>query len=492
MTEVSAASDPDLPVPPTDPASSYVAEPATIPAPATSGRYDRSIIDGPLSAAVWKLAWPSMLTNIVGGLQGIIDHVMVGHFVGYQANAAIGVATQIFIVAIVFIASMFTGMGILVARFAGAGEEEKVDRTVYQAFLAAAGLSLLVLAPAGYALAPALLDLANAAPEVSAEGLPYLRVMFLFSIGMLVFFMLSAALRSVGDARTPMVLGVAMTVLNVVFNVTLIPGLGPFPALGTTGAAVGTVLAAGIVGAYALFRLVRGGWLVAFPRTDWGPDWPTIRAIFRFGLPMGIQGVVMNIGGVFLLVFIGSLAESAAAQAAYAVSYTQLFSLVTWTSAALLGAAAAVVGQNLGAGKVDRAERAVHVTARIAVVGAAGLGVFFLFFPRQLLAVFGMNDPIVVEIGAQLLRILSVSGVLVSVALAYTGGLQGTGDTRGPLYISILSQLVLPLAICSFIDQTSVLRPIHIWLAILAGHAVRCVLSVLRFREGKWRAIRIE
>src|SRR5512140_3746673 len=91
------------------------------------GRYDRSIVEGPLPAAVWKLAWPSMLTNIIGGIQGFVDQVLVGHIVGFTGNAAIGVASQIFIVVIVFLMSLFTGMSVLVARFAGAGEEAKVD-----------------------------------------------------------------------------------------------------------------------------------------------------------------------------------------------------------------------------------------------------------------------------------------------------------------------------------------------------------------------------
>src|SRR6185369_7512310 len=134
------------------------------PATAPSGRYDRSIVDGPLPRAVWKLAWPTMLANIIGGMQGLVDHIMVGHFVGFKGNAAIGVAFQIFIVVIVFIMSLFTGMSVLVARFAGAGEEEKVDRTVYQAFLTAIGISILIMAPVGYFLAPILLDLVNAAP----------------------------------------------------------------------------------------------------------------------------------------------------------------------------------------------------------------------------------------------------------------------------------------------------------------------------------------
>jgi len=458
----------------------------------TVSRYDRSIVAGPLRAAVWKIAWPTMLTNAIGGLQGIVDHVLVGNLVGYKANAAIGVSWQIFLVVIVFISSLFTGMSVLVARFAGAGDSDKVDRVVYQAFLTAIGISLLVMAPVGYVVTPWLLDLVNATDAVKAEAQPYLRILFGFSTGMLIFFMLSGALRSAGDARTPMVLGIAMTVLNLVLNIILIRGLGPIPAFGTRGSAMGTCITAGLLAVYALSRLWSGRWVVRFPRgRGWGPDWTIIRELFRFGLPTGIQGIAMNIGGVLMLSFIGSLAQSAAAQAAFAVSYTELFALITWTSVGLMGSAAAVAGQNLGAGHPDRAEQAVHIAARYGLAVAAFVGLFFLFFPRQLLAIFGMHDPVVVDVGIQLLRVLSVSGLFITVALSYTGGLQGTGDTKSPLYISMISQILVPLGICFVIQQTSKLDPIDIWLAILAGHVTRCVLSVLRFRQGKWRTIAV-
>jgi putative MATE family efflux protein len=470
------------------------AEPAAAaPPPSAAGRYDRSIVDGPLRATVWKLAWPTMLTNVIGGLQGIVDHVMVGHMVGFTGNAAIGVSWQIFLVVIVFITSLFTGMSVLVARFAGANEEEKVDRTVYQAFLTAIGISVLIMAPVGYLLSPVLLDLVNAAPAVKEEALPFLRVMFLFSSGLLVFFMLGGALRAAGDARTPMTLGIVLTVLNLVLNVVLIRGLGPIPSFGTTGAAMGTVIASGLIALYALARLWGGGWVVSFPRHHgFGPDWTIIRSLFRFGLPTGIQGIAMNVGGVLMLAFIGSLAQSAAAQAAFAVGYSQLFSLVTWTAVGLMGAAAAIAGQSLGAGKPDRASDAVRVAAQIGFAGAAVLGAVFLFFPRYLLAVFGMDEPAAVEIGVQLLRVLSVSGLFIAVALTYTGGLQGTGDTKSPLYISLISQVAVPLGICFVIQQVGTLEAIHIWIAILLGHVVRCVLSVVRFHQGRWRSIVVD
>ena len=465
-----------------------------VPASADAKKYDRSIVEGPLSRAVWKVAWPTMLANVIGGVQGIIDHALVGNLVGYTANAAIGVSVQLWIVVIVFISSIFIGMSVMVSRFAGAGEVEKVNRTVYQAFLTAIFMSFGILAPVGYVAAPYLLDLVNTSPEVKAQALPFLRVMYVASGGMLIFFMLGGALRSAGDARTPMVLGIVMTVLNLIFNVILIRGLDPIiPAFGTVGSAMGTAIASGSVGLYALWKLWRGGWVVSFPRGgSYAPDWKVIRKLFKFGLPAGIQGIAMNVGGVLMLSFIGSLAQSAAAQAAYAVSYVQLFSLITWTSMGLMGAAAAVAGQNLGAGNPDRAISAVNAAARFGLIGSAFLGFFFFFFPTQLLALFGMRDAEVVAIGVQLLRVLAFSGLFISVALTYTGGLQGTGDTKSPLYISIISQVIIPLGICFAIRQFGELKPMDIWLAILAGHMSRCVLSVARFLQGKWKSIAVD
>src|SRR6185369_3397865 len=144
---------------------------------------------------------------------------------------------------------------------------------------------------------------------------------------------------------TPMLLGISMTVLNLVLNVLLIPSFG------TKGAAMGTCIASGLIALYSLQRMWSGAWVIAFPRhSGFGPNWSIIKSIFKFGLPTGVQGIAMNIGGVLML------------------------SLITWTSVGLMGAAAAVAGQNLGAGQPDRADAAVHVAARFGFAGAAFVG----------------------------------------------------------------------------------------------------------------------
>ena len=459
----------------------------------TVSRFDRSIVEGPLARAVWNIAWPTILQNAIGGLQGIIDHAMVGHYVGYAGNAAIGVSWQIFLVVIVFITSLFTGMGVLVARFAGANQPEKVNRTVYQAFLTAVVLAVGILAPIGYVLSPRLLMLVHATPEVRAQALPFLQTMFLYSIGMLLFFMLGGALRAAGDPRTPLRLGVALTGLNICLNVIFIRGLGPIPAFGVRGAAMGTVIASAIVSAAAIWMMMRGTVVIHFQRgMSYRPDWTIIRSLFRFGLPAGIQGVAMNIAGVMLLRFIGSLEYSAEAQAAYAVCYAELFSLITWTSVGLLGAAAAIAGQNLGAGHPDRSMRAVHIAARFGLGVAALVGALFVLIPEALLSIFGLSDPVVVALGRQLLRYLSVSGFFITLALTYTGGLQGTGDTRSPLYISLVSQFAVPIGICFTLEQLHMLTASWVWTAIVLGHLMRCALSIARFRQGRWRHIIVE
>ena len=451
-----------------------------------SKKFDRSIVEGPIGQAVWKLAWPTMLQNVIAGLQGIIDHAMVGHFVGYTANAAIGVSWQIVLVVIVFISSLFTGMAVLVARFAGANEPDKVNRVVYQAFLTAFGLSI-ILAVIGYFAAPPLLVLVNAAPDVKAEALPFLRAMFMGIFGMMMFFMLSGAFRAAGDPRTPLRLGVIMTVLTIAFNVILIP------MFGTIGAALGTIASSTTVAIYGLWKITRPDAVIHFERgMDMKPDFTIIRSLFRFGLPTGVQGIAMNIGGVLMLRFIGSLEHSAAAQAAYAVGYTELFSLITWTSVGLMGASATIAGQNLGAGNPERAVQGVHVASRYGLAVAAAVGLMFLLIPGYLLAIFGMTDPLVLSLGRQLLAFLSVSGLFITVALSYTGGLQGTGDTRSPLYISIVSQVVVPLGLCTLFQAMYGLDAFHIWIAIVIGHATRATLSVLRFRQGKWRGIAVD
>ena len=154
--------------------------------------------------------------------------------------------------------------------------------------------------------------------------------------------------------------------------------------------------------------------------------------------------------------------------------------------------AAAIAGQNLGAGQPERSRQAVWQAARMGLVIAVVVGSLFLTIPGALLGLFGLTQPDTVRLGTELLAYLSVSGLFITVALTFTGGLQGTGDTRSPLFITLASQFALPIGMLTALQATRPLQPRDIWLAIVLGHALRCVLSVWRFEQGKWKSIEVK
>jgi len=343
--------------------------------------FDHELISGSPARSVWKLAWPLIMLNLVNGVHGLVDNVLVGHFVPDEtkaANAAIGVAWQVFLVLVVFIASLFHGMNVLMARYAGKQDRERMSRVAYETFLAAVIALVFIIGPTGYLLAPRLLDFVRAEPHVQQYALPYLRILFACGAPLFLMLMITGAFQASGDPKTPLKLGILTTVLNVVISFVLITVFD----MGTVGAALGTVLAPFVTVVVAIALVLRGKMIIHPPaRFHLLPDLRVLKVVVRIGIPTGIQGVLLNLGGVLLLRYIGSLPGSAAAQAAYTICYSQLFSLVTWTSFGLRAATGTLSGQNIGAGKPERARACVYHAALFGGVWAGAVGLLFWLLP---------------------------------------------------------------------------------------------------------------
>ncbi len=453
--------------------------------------FDTELTTGSITRSVWKLAWPMILLNLINGLHGIIDHLLVGNFVpseANEANAAIGVAWQLFLVVIVFIASLFHGMNVLVARYTGKRDREALSHVVYHTFLTATYIFLFLVAPVGYVLTPYLLEWFNANEAVQVHALPYMRILFVGSAPLFLMFMLTGALQASGTPKIPLALGVLTTILNIVLSTLFIIVLG----LGAVGAALGTCLApcASVLIALALIR--NGKAVIQLPKAlTLIPDWNVIRTVSHIGIPTGFQAVILNLAGAFLIYFLGHLPHSAAAQAAYTICYTQLFSFVMWAAFGLRVAASTVIGQNIGAGEVHRGKRGVYIAAAMGTAWGLALGGMYWVFPEMLLGLFdAANGPIQVY-GVSLLRCLAMSGVVLSMALAFTGGLQGAGDTKSPLYIAIITQFGILLGICAVALKLDCLTAETVWNAILVAHTARFALSFIVFAREKWIGIHV-
>lgn len=455
-------------------------------------KFDEQLVSGSILRSVWKLAWPATLLNLINGMHSFVDHILVGHFVespSNAANAAIGVAWQTFLIFVVFIASLFHGMNVLISRYAGRQDRDKMSQVAYESFLACVLILVGVVAPCGYFAAPYLIGFVGADPEVQLHALPYLRILFTCGAPLFLSFMFTGAFQASGDPKTPLVLGILATVLNIAISAVLIIGVGPFPALGTVGAALGTVLAPLFTVAISIALVLRRKTILQPPKKfHFFPDLSVMKVVARIGIPTGIQGVLLNVGGYVVIIFLGSMGESlsAPAMAAYTICYAQLFSLITWPCFGLRSASATLMGQNIGAGDPRRGKRAVYTAAGFGAIWAVAIGATFWFIPGELLSLFDAVDGTIVGIGISLLRFLTFSGVVLAITLALTGGLQGAGETKIPMYIAFLTQIVILLGICFAYYLQGSLTPNRVWMAIFISHLSRLVLTWAIFRTEKW------
>lgn len=458
--------------------------------------FDQELTSGSLIRSVWKIAWPVVLLNLINGMPPMINQALIGHVedaANNAANSAVGTAWQVFLVVVVFISSIFHGMNVLVSQAAGRQDRETLSRVVYHSFLASLYILPLVVAPLGIFGAQFILEsVVDTPPEVTKFALPYLKILFAGGTPMFLMFLLINALQSAGEQRIALVMGVFSAAINLLISGALITGLGMFTPMGALGAAVGNVVAPAISTVVVLAMIAGGKTRIALPtRYTLVPDFRLLGTIARIGVPSGVQGVVLNFGGVLLMRYINHLGDSAVL-AAYTICYQYIFNMVSWTSFGLRAACATLMGQNIGAGDPARGKQAVGLTAGLGAVWAMFFGVLFWVAPGLLVRLFGVAPGPVMEHSVHLLHYLAFSGVLLAMGLSFTGGLQGAGQTTVPMVVALFTQIGVLLGICQFLVMFSALTADRVWLAILIGHLSRLILTYAFFRTDGWALKRIE
>jgi putative MATE family efflux protein len=461
-------------------------------------QFDDDIISGSIWKSVWKVAWPVVFTQVIAGVGGAVDQILVGRYVGYEAQAAVGAASMGFVVTLVFLSSFFHGMNIHIARYSGKRETNKIDRVFFETLKVSLFAFVFGVAPLGYFVAPYYIAWVAPDEAVQAHALPYLRLLFTTSLPMFLMFFMNGAFQSVGNPKIPMYFGILTMCIKILASFVLVSGIGPFPALGVLGAAAGSCIGPIPSVLIALFLISRRKAIIGFPaKMRLKPDMKVIWPVLRLGVPVGLQSVLLNIGGIILIHFIGRLPMGAEAQTAYFICYGQLFSFVTWAGFGLRAACATVMGQNIGAGKTERGTHSVYVGTFMGFLWASFFGTLYWFLSSPLLALFslevdGGNEQIVIEYATELLQFLTFSGMFVIMSLAFTGGLQGAGDTKKPMYIAFVSQIIVLLGVCAGFELIGELTTTKIWTAILVSHVSRLCMSYAVFARGNWRGIKVE
>jgi putative MATE family efflux protein len=453
-----------------------------VPVPPVAGR---DLTTGSLNRHILRLALPAVGMMHLQALYQIIDTFWVGKL-GSEALA--GISTGGFILWMIFalINVVSVGTQASIARRIGEGDRAAADETARQGVLFAL-ITSVVLGAVLLAVRVPLFGLMNTSPEVARQGLDFLTVMIWGIATLFLSFVLTSIFQAAGDTFTPMKLMGMTLVLNAGLAPALMFGWLGLPAMGIRGTALSTVIARGVFAVVGLALLVRGrsGIRVSLARPV-RIDWRLYGRVLRIGTPASLAGILFAAVYMALVRYVKDFGDVSIA--ALRIGHTAEFTNFS-TCLGFAAAAATLVGQNLGAGRPDRAQQAVH---RILVLLSAAIGavtVAFLALPGPIVRIFSA-DPRVIAAGTDYLIILAYSQVFMGIETALAGGFSGAGDTLPPTLVSVpLTLLRVPLAWA--LTYRLGMGVDGIWWAISGTTILKAVVLLIWFRAGRWKHARV-
>jgi len=465
------------------------------------GQEELDLTEGGIAKPLLYLSLPIVLTNLMQTAYNLADTFWLGQY-STNALAAISFAFPMVFLLISLGMGLSVAGSVLVAQHTGAEEKDKAEyaasQTVTFAFLASAILGVI-----GYPFVRQFLSFLGASPEVLPGATSYMQVVALGLPFMFGFFVFISLMRGAGDTITPMLVMFGTVVINIVLDPFLINGwtlvsnapvVGTiaFPELGIQGAAIATVFSRSLAMLVGLYIMISGRRGIQINIEDMKPDLRYWRKILHIGLPASVEGTGRALSINALLIVVGLFSKEVVA--AFGIG-TRVFSVIFLPAIAVARGVETMTGQNVGAGKYDRAQKANYVAAKglFGVLGVAGVAIFFV--PTPIISVF-TNDPAVLDIGAEFLRYVALSFGFIGIQRAFTGGFRGAGKTLIAAAISVITLAVIRLPI-AYVASQGVLPtdlwffgqsdPRGIWIAFFVSNVAGAVIAWLWFRRGTWR-----
>jgi putative MATE family efflux protein len=434
----------------------------------------RGLVVDPLPRTIARVALPAVASSLLMTLFFSVDTFWIGTRLGSTALAAASTAV-FWIWMLVSVAEMISvGLTAVASRRHGEGRSAEAARIAGDALLLALGLGALI-AVIGLPMLPRLFALMHAPPAVSALATRYLGTYLLGAPLIFGFFAIDAAFRAAGDTRTSFLLLTASVAVTLVLDPLLIVGWGPIPALGMSGAAIATICTRGVAFALGLLIVGRRG-VLRFGR----PDWRAMLGVCRVGLPTAVTGVVFSL--IYVAVTRTATQFGTPALAALGIGH-RVESWLYMVGVGFGAATAAIVGQNMGAGRSDRAEQAGWISVAFCTLFGVAACIVELVIPERFAAVFS-HDPLVIAEGANYLRIAAFSQLGICAEIVLEGALGGAGYTLVPMLTSTaFTAARIPIAIWASARYGSA----GLWWTISLTALCRALGMLAIWRAGRWK-----
>jgi len=438
---------------------------------------------------VWAIVWPLILTNMLHVTVGIIDFKMVGKL-NVSSIAAVGISRQVMMFIMVIMIAISGGSSVLVAHAYGAKDYSQVGRIASRTISLMILASLLIVMPAGLIFSGHILRLLGAEARVINLGTVYLDILFMGSIFNMFTFGVTGILLGVGKTRISLIFLIFINLLNIILNYIFIFGLGPVPGFGVGGAALGTVASRGI-GSLA------GLWILKSPRfrIEAGYreacmiDIPLLKKILFLGGPRSLQGIVRNFSRLAVIWIIGLLPRSTRLVSAYTVGM-QVRMISTFIGLAFMSAAMSRVGQNLGSGDPEAAEKSGWIASGMAAGLMSFLALLFVVFPEHIMAFF-TDDAEVISEGKIFFMIVALAEPAMALAFALGGGLRGGGDPVSPFVYSSVSDLCVVIAVGYILAIKMGMGLPGVATAVCLSALTRAIPTTWKFSRGNWKKTRL-
>ena len=436
---------------------------------------------GPIGRAVVLLAIPMILEMGMESIFAVMDVFFVSRL-GPDATATVGLTESMLTLVYTAAIGLSIGVAAVVARRIGEKRPDAASETAVQGIALGLGVAAIV-ATLGITLAPHLLAIMGASPGVTAIGSTYTRVMLGGSATVLLLFLINAIFRGAGDAAIAMRVLWLANAINILLGPCLIFGLGPFPRLGVTGAAVATTIGRGTGVLYQLYRLTRGDSRVTVRRSHLKLIPAVMGTLLRLSGSGTFQVLVGTASYVGLVRILSTFGSSAVAGYTIAIRLVVFWILPSW---GLSNAAATMVGQSLGARDPDRAERAVWIAAKYNMTVLGIVGIVFIIFAGPIVSIF-THDAAARAIGAQALRTMSYGFLFYALGMVLTASFNGAGDTWTPTWINLFCFWLWEIPLAFVLARVLNFGPLGVFLAIMIGYSTLALVSTVLFRRGRWK-----
>ena len=437
---------------------------------------------GPILKALLGLSLPIVFANILQTAYQLIDTFWVGRL-GAVAVAAVSLSFLVIFLMISVGGGLAIAGTILVAQYKGRGDRQQVDYVSAQTLILML-VSALIVSVIGYFISEPVMRLIGAGPEVLPEAARYLQISFVGMVFMFGFFVFQSLMRGVGDVKTPLYIVLTTVLLNLVLDPLFILGWGPVPAYGVAGAALATVGTEGVAALIGLFLLFSGRYGIHLKLQNLRFDFRLFKKMFFLGLPASLSQSSRALGlavMAFLVATFGTMTV-----ASYGIGM-RIFSFIIIPALGISMATSTLVGQNLGAGKKERAQAIAIKSTQLAFFTLTALGVALFMAAGPLVAAFIPDDSEVIRSGAQFVRIMAFSFGFMGLQHTLYGVFTGAGETKVTMIQSILTLWVFELPLAYVLSKYTALAEVGIWWSIPVSNVLMATVALVWFMRGSWK-----